>query len=118
MLCTTPRTVLTAYWIIQAIRISVMPQHSLAGGEVDIGGDEAAEFGVVVTTLEIVPACFFVIHIAAIAEGLFRAEFLLSTSKHRRCDTTALVRNTPEALSTQGGLNKLPFVHQRPCSLV
>ena len=51
-----------------------MPQNSLTGGEVDVGGDETAEFGVVVSALEIVPACFLVIHIAAIAEGLFRAE--------------------------------------------
>ena len=53
-----------------------MPQHSLIGGEVDIGGDEAAEFRVVVTTLEIVEPCLFIIHVAAIAEGLFRAEDL------------------------------------------
>ena len=51
-----------------------MPQNSLTGGEVDIGGDEAANFGVVITALEIVPACFLVIHISAIAEGLFRAK--------------------------------------------
>ena len=51
-----------------------MSQHSLTGGKVDVGRDEAAEFGVVISALEIVPACFFVIHIAAIAEGLFRAK--------------------------------------------
>ena len=53
-----------------------MSQNSLSGGEVDIGGDEAANFGVVVTTLEIVEPGFLVIHIAAIAEGLFRTECL------------------------------------------
>ena len=37
-----------------------MPQHPLTGGKVDVGGDEAANFGVVITALEIVPACFFV----------------------------------------------------------
>ena len=51
-----------------------MSQNSLTGGKVDVCGDEAAEFRVVVTTLEIVPACFLVIHISAIAEGLFRAK--------------------------------------------
>ena len=51
-----------------------MPQHSLSGGEVDVGGDEAAEFGVIVSALEIVEPGFLVIHIAAIAEGLFRAK--------------------------------------------
>ena len=53
-----------------------MSQNSLTGGEVDVGRDEAAEFGVVITALEIVEPCFFIIHIAAIAEGLFRAEGL------------------------------------------
>ena len=53
-----------------------MPQNSLTGGEVDVCGDEAAEFGVVISALEIVPACFFIIHISAIAEGLFRTEGL------------------------------------------
>ena len=51
-----------------------MPQHPLAGGEVDIGGDEAANFGVVITALEIVPACFLVIYVTPVAEGLFSAE--------------------------------------------
>ena len=37
-----------------------MSQNSLSGGEVDIGGDEAAEFGVVVTALEIVEPCLFI----------------------------------------------------------
>ena len=53
-----------------------MPQNSLTSGEVDVCGDEAANFGVVISALEIVPACFLVIHIAAIAEGLLRAEGL------------------------------------------
>ena len=37
-----------------------MPNNPLAGGKVDVGGDEAAEFGVVISALEIVPAGFFV----------------------------------------------------------
>ena len=53
-----------------------MPQHSLAGGEVDVGGDEAANFGVIVSALQVIEPGFLVIHIAAIAEGLFRAEGL------------------------------------------
>ena len=53
-----------------------MSQNSLSGGEVDIGGDEAAEFGVIITTLEIVPARFLIVNISAIAEGLFRAKGL------------------------------------------
>ena len=56
--------------IIQAIRISIVPQHSLTGGEVDIGGDEAANLGVVVSALQVIKPGFFIIHIAAIAEGL------------------------------------------------
>ena len=53
-----------------------MTQNSLTSGEVDIGGDEAANFGVVVSALEIVEPGFLVIHITPIAEGLFRAEGL------------------------------------------
>ena len=53
-----------------------MTQHSLTGGEVDVCGDEAAEFGVIVSALQVVEPCLFIIHIAAIAEGLFRAEGL------------------------------------------
>ena len=51
-----------------------MPQHSLAGGEVDVGGDEAANLGVVVSALQVIKPGFFIIYIAAIAEGLLRAE--------------------------------------------
>ena len=51
-----------------------MPQHSLAGGEVDVGGDEAANLGVVVSALQVIEPRFFIIYIAAIAEGLLRAE--------------------------------------------
>ena len=53
-----------------------MSQNSLTGGEVDIGGDEAANFGVVVSALQVIEPGFFIIHISAIAEGLFRAEGL------------------------------------------
>ena len=53
-----------------------MPQNSLTGGKVDVGGDETANFGVVVSALELVEPGFFIIHIAAIAEGLFRAKGL------------------------------------------
>ena len=76
MRCTTPSTVLTVHRIIQAIGVAVMSQHPLTGGELDIGGDEAAEFGVIVSALQVVEPCLFIIHIAAIAEGLFRAKGL------------------------------------------
>ena len=51
-----------------------MSQHPLTGGEVDIGGDEAANFGVIVSALQVIEPGFLVIHVAAIAEGLFRAK--------------------------------------------
>ena len=35
-----------------------MPQNSLTGGEVDIGGDEAAEFGVIVSALQVIEPGF------------------------------------------------------------
>ena len=51
-----------------------MSNNSLSGGEVDIGGDEAAEFEVIVSALQVIEPGFLVIHVAAIAEGLFRAK--------------------------------------------
>ena len=51
-----------------------MSQHPLTGGEVDVGGDEAAEFGVIVSALQVIEPGFLVIHITPIAEGLFRAK--------------------------------------------
>ena len=44
--------------IIQAIRIRVMPNYALACGEEDIGGNEPADFGVVVPALEVVETGF------------------------------------------------------------
>ena len=51
-----------------------MPNNPLAGGKVDVGGDEAAEFGVVISALQVIEPRFFIIYIAAIAEWLFRTE--------------------------------------------
>ena len=95
-----------------------MSQHSLTGGKVDVGRDEAAEFGVIVSALEIVEPGFLVIHITPIAAGLVRAEFLLSTSKNRRCDTTALVRSFLKPLRDWDYPNNLPFVPKMRCFLV
>ncbi len=44
--------------IIQAIRIRVMPENTLACGEEDIGGNKPADFGVIVPALEVVEAGF------------------------------------------------------------
>ena len=46
--------------IIQAIRICVMPNYTLACGEEDIGRDEPADFGVIVPALEVVETCLLV----------------------------------------------------------
>ena len=35
-----------------------MPENALAGGEEDIGGNEPADFGVIVPALEVVETCF------------------------------------------------------------
>ena len=53
-----------------------MPNNPLTGGEVDIGGDEAANLGVVVSALQVIKPGFLVIYVTPIAEGLFRAEGL------------------------------------------
>lgn len=51
-----------------------MTQHTLAGGEGDIGGEEAAGGGVVVAGLEVVEGGFGVVDVATVAEGLVAAE--------------------------------------------
>ena len=53
-----------------------MSYNSLTSGKVDIGGDEAANFGVVVSALQVIKPGFLVIYVTPIAEGLFRAEDL------------------------------------------
>ena len=60
--------------IIQAIRIRIMPENALAGGEEDIGGNEPADFGVIVPALEVVEARLFVIHISTVTEGIILSE--------------------------------------------
>ena len=58
-----------------------MPENALAGGEEDIGGNEPADFGVIVPALEVVePVSSSVnrqiagIHISTIAEGIILSE--------------------------------------------
>ena len=60
--------------IIQAIRIRVMPENALAGGEEDIGGNEPADFGVIVPALEVVEAGFLIIDIPTVTEGIILSE--------------------------------------------
>jgi hypothetical protein len=51
-----------------------MPENALAGGEEDIGGNEPADFGVIVPALEVVEPGFFVIYISTITEGIILSE--------------------------------------------
>ena len=51
-----------------------MSQNSLTGGKVDVCGDEAAEFGVIVSALQVIEPGFLVIYVTPIAEGLFRSK--------------------------------------------
>ena len=51
-----------------------MPNYALAGGEEDIGGNEPADFGVIVPALEVVEARLFVIHISTVTEGIILSE--------------------------------------------
>ena len=60
--------------IIQAIRICVMPENALACGEEDIGGNEPADFGVIVSALEVVETCLLVIDISTVTEGIILSE--------------------------------------------
>ena len=60
--------------VIQAIRICVMPENALAGGEEDIGGNKPADFGVIVPALEVVETCLLVIDISTVTEGIILSE--------------------------------------------
>ena len=60
--------------IIQAIRICVMPENALDCGEEDIGGNEPADFGVIVPALEVVEPGFFVIYISTVTERVILSE--------------------------------------------
>ena len=60
--------------VIPAIRIRVMPENALAGGEEDIGRDEPADFGVIVPALEVVETCLLVIDISTVTEGIILSE--------------------------------------------
>ena len=60
--------------VIQAIRIRVMPENALAGGEEDIGGNEPADFRVIVPALEVVETCLLVIDISTVTEGIILSE--------------------------------------------
>ena len=62
------------YRVIPAIRIRVMPENALTGGEEDIGGNEPADFGVIVPALEVVETRLLVIHISTVAEGIILSE--------------------------------------------
>ena len=74
--CFSIRTAVIAHIhrIIQAIRIRVMPENALAGGEEDIGGNKPADFGVIVPALEVVETCLLVIDISTVTEGIILSE--------------------------------------------
>ena len=60
--------------VIPAIRIRVMPENALTGGEEDIGGNEPADFRVIVPALEVVETCLLVIDISTVTEGIILSE--------------------------------------------
>ena len=60
--------------IIQAIRICVMPNYALTGGEEDIGGDKPADFGVIVPALEVIEPRFLIEHVSTVTEGIILSE--------------------------------------------
>ena len=51
-----------------------MPENALAGGEEDIGGNEPADFRVIVPALEVVETCLLVIDISTVTEGIILSE--------------------------------------------
>ena len=56
--------------VVAAICESVMSKHSLTGGKIEVGGDEAAGGGIIVPALQIVPTRFFIVDAAPVAERL------------------------------------------------
>ena len=54
------------YRIVQTIGKHVIAQDTLAGGGVSIGIDESAQFGIVVTGLQIIEFCLSVLGLAEI----------------------------------------------------
>ena len=57
-------------WVIKAIGVAVMPQHTLASRQVDIRGDESADLRVVVAGFEVVPLGLLIVDVAPVAEGV------------------------------------------------
>ena len=51
-----------------------MPENALAGGEEDIGGNEPADFRVIVPALEVVETCLLVIDISTVTKGVILSE--------------------------------------------
>ena len=51
-----------------------MPENALTGGEEDIGGNEPADFRVIVPALEVVETCLLVIDISTVTEGIILSE--------------------------------------------
>ena len=68
--CFLPIIVKTIDRTIETISIAVMPNHALAGRQIDIRGDKPASLGIVIAGLEIVEACLLVVDISPIAEGV------------------------------------------------
>ena len=54
------------YRIVQTIGKHVIAQDTLAGGGVSIGIDESAQFGIVITGLEVVEGGFNVLGLSAV----------------------------------------------------
>lgn len=66
----TPIDIQPIHGVIEAIRITVVPQHTLSGGQQDVGRDKPAGGWIVVATLQVIEAGFPIIHISTIAERL------------------------------------------------
>ena len=65
-------------WIIQTICKHIIAQQALAGGNEGVGVDEAAEFGVIISALEIIESRFVVVDIATVLPAYVRKQKILS----------------------------------------
>ena len=59
--------------VVPAVQVHVVPQHALAGGNIDIGVDKPSNLRVIVAGLEVVQPRLGIVNIPTVAERVLRA---------------------------------------------
>lgn len=63
-------TIHTHHRVVITIRKHIVTDNTCAGRYETVGVDESAECGIIVSTLQIVEACFTIVNVSAVAEGI------------------------------------------------